>query len=345
MGVTIATRLPLHACAKDGYDHFRSIQAFQQDLFQSDRWPRKPYCTDDLENGIYPRSLASAIKKKYIQANPPHLRIWSIYDLDYAGAGMAWEDVNLPPPSWATVNRENGHAHLVYGIRAPVLVDSPDMRQRPMRYLCALEHAFRESLKADKGYSGLITKNPVHPLWKLLKGPQQYYDLSDLAEYVDLPKFLPKAGVKLEEIGLGRNVTMFEFLRHWAYRNVRKYRSEGGLQGWNQWMSVCNIRALERNGDFKHQLDGREVWHIAKSVAKWTFRAFDIDTSDKRFSELQAYRGSKGGKVSGEVRLLASEDKRASARLMHAAGASASTIASELNIHRDTVYAWLKSVG
>jgi len=335
--------VPLHVGARDNYDQFAALPSYQQDLFQSDRWPRKPYCTDDLESGIYPRSLASAIKKKYIQANPPHLRIWSIYDLDYAGAGMAWEDNNLPPPNWATINRDNGHAHLVYGIRAPVLVDSPDMRQAPIRYLCAIEHAFRASLHADQGYSGLMTKNPVHPVWKLLKGPQMYYDLGYLAEHVDLPKYLPKTGVNVEEIGLGRNVTLFEFLRHWAYPNVRKYKEEGGIQGWNAWMSTCNIRALERNGDFQYQLDGREVWHIAKSVAKWTFRLFDIEASDKRFSKLQAYRGSKGGKVSGKVRLLANEDKRASARLMHLKGINNEKVALELGVHRNTISLWLNS--
>jgi hypothetical protein len=149
----------------------------QFDLFaDKSRWPKKPYCTDDLETGIRPRSLVSAIQKKYIQANPPHLRVWTIFDVDYPGAAVAWEDVNLPPPSWATINRSNGHAHLVYGLRAPVLVESIDARQAPIRYLNAVEAAFRAALKADSGYSGLITKNPAHPLWKLLRGPSDHYD-------------------------------------------------------------------------------------------------------------------------------------------------------------------------
>jgi len=76
----------------------------QFDLFaDKSRWPKKPYCTDDLETGIRPRSLVSAIQKKYIQANPPHLRVWTIFDVDYPGAAVAWEDANLPPPSWSTI--------------------------------------------------------------------------------------------------------------------------------------------------------------------------------------------------------------------------------------------------
>lgn len=311
-------------------------QAFQQDLFDPNRWPKKPYCSDNLESGIFPRSLASAIKKTYIQANPPHLRVWSIFDLDYEGAAMAWDSANLPPPSWATINRQNGHAHLVYGLRAPVLVASLEARQGPIRYLNAVESAFRAKLNGDSDYGGLITKNPAHPLWKLLKGPADYYDLSDLAEYVDLTKFKAKTGAKVLEIGLGRNVTLFDFLRYWAYASVRKYKG-AGLSGWNAFMSDTNNKALERNCDFPTPLDPREVWHVAKSVARWTYTNFDVESSDQRFSALQAERG----KRSGKARLLASEDKRVTARLMHAAGSSSRTISSELEVNQSTIIRWL----
>jgi hypothetical protein len=168
-------------------------EQLQLSLFGSaDRLPRRPYCTSDLSNGLRIRSLAQALKKPYIQINPPHLRVWSIYDVDREGAAFAWEEANLPPPSWAAINRENGHAHLVWGLAAPVLVDGQNMRLAPLRYLCAVEAAFRQKLQADSGYSGLITKNPTHPLWRLLRGPRIDYELWELAEYVDLPRHLPK---------------------------------------------------------------------------------------------------------------------------------------------------------
>jgi len=196
----------------------------QLDLFggSADRLPRRPYCADDLSDGLCIRSLAQALTKPYIQINRPYLRIWSIFDVDRPGAAIAWEDAMLPPPAWAAVNRDNGHAHLVYGLSAPVLVDSPDMRQAPLRYLCAVEAAFRAKLDADSGYSGLITKNPAHPLWRLLRGPQRGYELGELAEWVDLPRHIPRR--KPEEVGLGRNVTLFDWLRHYAYRQIRHYK-------------------------------------------------------------------------------------------------------------------------
>jgi hypothetical protein len=319
-------------------ENLNTILQEQPDLFNPSRWPKKPYCSDDLENGLRIRSLSSALKKPYIQANPPNLRIWSIYDVDRSGAAVAWEDAMLPPPSWASVNRANGHAHLVWGITAPVLVDSPDMRQAPLRYLCAVEAAFREGLQADQGYSGLITKNPAHPIWRTLRGPQLAYDLGDLAEWVDLPKHLPKR--KPEEVGLGRNVTVFEWLRVQAYKEIRHYKYD--VRNFVLWQSRIYDRALARNGDFLHPLDCREVWAVSKSVAKWTWNRFDIAASDKRFSELQACRGRKAGVASGVARLSASEDKRASARLMRAGGMTQAAIAQALGVSQQNVSNWTK---
>lgn len=308
------------------------MQQLHLDLFQDTaRWPRKPYCSDD-KTARYIRSLESAIKWPYIQANPPYLRVWSIFDVDRAGGALAWEAAGLPPPSWAAANRENAHAHLVWGLSAPVLVDSPDMRQGPLRYLCAIEAAFRERLQADQGYSGLITKNPAHPLWRTLRGPQMAYELGELADWVDLPKHLPKR--KPEEIGLGRNVTVFEWLRQYAYRHIRRYK--GDVRNFVLWQSHLNGKALERNGDLQNPMDGREVWHIAKSVSKWTWSKFDIAASDARFAALQAAQRSKGGRV----RSASYEGLRADARIMRAKGMTLRAIAAELGASLGAVSGW-----
>ena len=118
----------------------------QIELFDSARWPRRPYCSDDLESGLRIRSLKQALTKPYIQVNPPHLRVWSVFDVDRPAGALAWEDANLLPPSWAATNKTNGHAHLVWGLRAPVLVDGLGARDAPLRYLCAVESLMREKL-------------------------------------------------------------------------------------------------------------------------------------------------------------------------------------------------------
>lgn len=308
----------------------------QLPLFDEKLWPRKPYCSEDLELGTKIRPLKAALTHPYIQANPNYLRIWSIFDVDRPGAALAWESANLPPPTWTAVNRENSHAHLVYGLRVPVLVDGLGMRDAPLRFLCSIEAFMRERLKADAGYSGLLTKNPLHPLWKTLYGPQGAYDLHELAEWLPgLEKYVPRK--RAQEVGLGRNVTLFDSLRKWAYKHVREYKG-GGLQGWNAWISHVNSRALVYNADFSDPLDGREVWHIAKSVAKWTYNRFNVEESDARFKERQAYRS----KLGHEKRWGNNEDKQASARLMKAAGNTYNEIAAALSISRITAIRWQK---
>lgn len=286
------------------------------------------------------RVLASALKRRYIQVNPPHLRVWLVFDVDRAGAALLWEDCNLPCPSWIAENLENMHAHLVWGLAAPVLVDSPDMRQAPLRYLVAVEAAMRDRLGADPGYSGLLTKNPTNDHWRVSVGPRMDYSLDELAaRFDDLPRYVNKA--KPEAVGLGRNCRLFEDLRKWAYKNVRVYRFEG-LPGWNPWVKACHAWALRRNGDFSPPLDAREVWHVVKSVSKWTWRNMTLEgwrrwVAKTHASEIQAARGRK----SGASRLAASEDKRASARLMYAQGQSVRQIAQALGVGKSTVGDWV----
>ncbi|BCX89989.1 plasmid replicase (plasmid) [Methylomarinovum tepidoasis] len=220
-------------------------------------------------------------------------------------------------------------------------------RDTPMRYLAAIESAFTATLEADPGFGGLLTKNPAYPLWHVLRGPRIGYELNELAEWVDLERFKPKRGWKVDEVGVGRNVTLFDRLRYWAYRNVLEYKKEGGLDGWNAWLSACNTRALTFNGDFAAPLDGREVWWVAKSVAKWVWQRFSLEKRQELIQrthtpEQQARRGRKGGKKSGEVRRAMSEEKRASARLMRAQGMSYRAIAKELEVSLGIVHKWCR---
>ena len=152
----------------------------------------------------------------------------------------------------ATTNKINAHAHLVYGLSVPVLLESDEARVAPMRYLAAVESAFRAALQADEGYSGLITKNPQHPIWRVLRGPTAFYDLGYLAEHVHLEKHLPKQGAKPQEVGLGRNCVLFDFLRLWAYKAVREMR---GQRNFIVWQARVYDRALNRNADFKRPME------------------------------------------------------------------------------------------
>ena len=167
---------------------------------------------------------------------------------------------------------------------------------KPLRYAAAVENALRKKLDADAGYSGLICKNPNHDYWKIAVWQPELYTLDWLADSLDLSAANDKEIVA--DYGLGRNCTLFEKTRKWAYRAIR--------QGWpeyDQWLQACYERACAYNLQFAAPLDENEVHGIAKSIAKWTSSRFDQSTFEKyvidtHTPEIQSIRGRKGGIIS-----------------------------------------------
>ena len=275
--------------------------AAQMDLFK-ERLPNKPYCAEEI-GATRIRNIPHALRHRYIQVNPPHLRFWSVFDVDRdVGGILAWNDALLPKPAWAAMNPENGHAHISWGIEAPVLVSDAG-RRAPIRYLVGVEAGYRAALRADPGFGGLITKNPTNKHWRVFWGDQMLYSLEELAEYIDIPRFVPRRDKNPEEIGLGRNCIAFDWLRLWAYKNVRGWKRATTHGAFIYWQQECYQRVLTRNGDFAEPMDPRECWHIAKSVSRWVWNRFDIEASDKRFSNLQRARGRSKGKTTRQFGL------------------------------------------
>ena len=261
------------------------------DLF-NDRLPNKPYFSDDLHFGVRIAGKERAILAKYIQFNQPHAMFWLGFDVDRTGAAIDWSDRNAPAPTLTITNPENGHAHLLYALETPVRT-APDGKMKPLRYAAAVENALRKKLEADEGYSGLICKNPNHGHWKIAVWQPELYTLDWLADFLDLSAANDKEIVA--DYGLGRNCTLFDKTRKWAYRAIR--------QGWpeyDQWLQACYERVSAYNLQFAAPLDENEVNGIAKSIARWTIKNFDEVSFEKyvldtHSSEIQAVRGRKGG--------------------------------------------------
>lgn len=304
-----------------------ALQTQQADLFRS-RLPRRPYATDYLEWGIRQLPQAVAIQKRHIQPNPPCFHYWLVFDVDRPDAVGRWEDTGLPAPTWIARNPENGHAHLAYGLAVPV-VSSDAARAAPLRLAAAIQRAFTETMGADIGYSGLICKNPLHPAWEvfwLYRGEGDLYSLGDLADYVELSSFKDKRRT-VSDVGLGRNCTLFDRLRHWAYKAVRRYWCPGGYA---DWQAAVVSKAGSYN-TFTEPLQTNEIRGIAKSVCKWVWTTF----TPAEFRAVQGRRGRrKGAQVRAVLLPMAVE--------MRAQGHSLRAIAKELGVGRQTVSNWLK---
>ena len=156
---------------------------FKQDFYE--KLPHKPYCSDDLGHGVIIRPKKTAIQKPYIQHNPPCLVTSLVFDIDRSDAYFAWSDANLPTPTWIAKNPKNCHAHIGYMLAMPVCT-THRARQNVIEYLAKIEQAYSFALGADRGYSGLITKNPCHTAWENHIFDVEPYELNYLADFVEL---------------------------------------------------------------------------------------------------------------------------------------------------------------
>ncbi len=301
----------------------------QLDLFES--LPNKPYCMDDKPGYMLIRTKSIAIKKPYIQINPPLMTIYFVFDDDKDDAALSWFDAGLPKPLWTTQNPDNGHCHHCYKLEIP-LCTSEFASVKAIKYAQAVYYAYALKMGADSSYSHLITKNPLHPQWRTTYWTDQAYSLDYLADFVDLPKKLPK---KLEVVGLGRNVTMFEKGRHWAYKAIRDYMHHSSSYEWERAVKA-QIEAI--NSSFEQSLPYSEVRATAKSIAKWVWQRFSYGD----FSEIQAKRGVKGGKKGGAVRSAKYAELRVKAKELKETGLSYTDVAKELNVSRRSVIDWCK---
>ncbi|MGR5469612.1 replication initiation protein [Vibrio campbellii] len=236
------------------------------------------------------------MKKKYLQVNQPKLVTYLVFDIDRQGGVLAWYDNDLPTPYWTSKNPENAHAHIAYRLKVPFCT-SDIAHSEPIRYAAAIESAMIERLKADRGFAGLLTKNPLHPHWQNEFWTEYEYTLDELAEYLDL-KGHPLRGSEVS--GLGRNCELFDNTRQWAYRAIRDYWAPNYKRKWNE---AVYDKVESANHRFSVPLPVSEVKAIAKSIANWTYREF----TPEKFRQSQAVKGAKGGKISKRKAVETSE--------------------------------------
>lgn len=247
--------------------------------------PARPYCADYYGNGLAIRRKGIALSKRHVQVNPPSSYQWMTFDIDRQDAYLAHRDANLPPPNVIMVNPENGHAHAAYLMKSPIARHDA-ARDKPLRFFADVERGVANRLGADKAYSGMLVKNPLHTDWRAEWRRDEPYTLEEIDSslFAVDKRWEPKPEIAY---GAGRNVTVFDELRTVAYREVRQYKRDG--QTFEAWRDRCLKLSLALNQQFPAALPISEVRAIAKSVAKWTWRKFSVE----KFSAIQSARIAK----------------------------------------------------
>jgi hypothetical protein len=271
-----------------------------------------------------------AIKMRYIQMNPPDKTAFLIYDVDRTGAAFAAEEADLPPATFTVVNRENKHAHLIYALNAPVCVSSKGL-PGPRGFLEAIRRSYSRCLGADRLYTGLICNNPFSQHWDTMQR-NAVYDLSELADYVDLTRREAEAVPEID--APGRNCAIFDNLRKWAYQAVRDYWDAG----FDTWAREVFIKAAQCNSQMTRPLCQKELIHIVRSVSRWTWREHTPESLDELIArthtpELQRARRAKRTEK---------ESKKGQGLALLGQGFSLSKAAKALGVNQSTVARWEK---
>jgi hypothetical protein len=247
-----------------------------------------PYATDRLRDGVRREERSDALRRRYIQANPRCLAYCLVMDIDHQDALVRAFRTGLPVPSWVSES-PSGRAHAGYLLAVPF--STADQAQtRTLRLAARVQEGLRRQLDADPGYSGLMTKNPLHPDWLTTWGTDELHSLAAMARDLgtDLPKAVRKRAAD-DGAGLGRNCLLFEQARHWAYAAVRRYWQDG----LDPFQDAVRDHLALLNAQLPVPLDAPEVQAIAKSISTWTWR----NMTPASFQATQARRAAKGNQT------------------------------------------------
>lgn len=269
-----------------------TLDSFQETL------PKKPYCTNDLSQGLLIRPKETAVKFKYLQPNHPFYQNYLILDLDYESSliEILYSMTGIPMPNLLIENKDNGRSHIFFTLKTPIYKTNAS-KIKPIIYANAVLKRLQSLFNADVGYSGLIAKNPIHEQWRAYTLRDKPYSLNELASKLEIDWKEANKPIKQDEaIGLGRNCYVFHTARFWAYTAVREFRGKT----YNQWLQTVIDHCLKLNEGITEPMQYGEIKGIAKSIARYCWKKDAYHYQE--FIQRQAYKGTLGGVKSGEVR-------------------------------------------
>ena len=252
---------------------------------------RAPLATNDFASGVYRHSREVAEGMRYLEANSKALLSMLVIDVDHDDTLLRALErpLKAPEPSWVALSG-TGSGHVGYILQTPVC-RTDSARLAPMRLAARVESGLTTALGGDRGYAGVLTKNPLHHEHETYWARPTPYTLQELATGLGdlMPRTLPR---KIEDnSGLGRNCALFNTTRTWAYEAVSRYWGESA----RLWEEVTFAQAWDANQRFAEPLPYNEVIHLARSVSRWTRRNITQEQTEEnrrayRSPEKQRYR-------------------------------------------------------
>ncbi len=243
-----------------------------------------------------------AMTRWYVEANPSAISNLLVVDVDHSDAVLrAVSSVGSHPmPNAVVENPVNGHAHAVWAL-AEAVTRTEYARRKPLAYAAAVTEDLRRALDGDAAYSGLMTKNPLHTDWSTEWLHGSLHTLGGLEEslggHMPAARWRETKRFRTNITGLGRNCSIFETARTWAYREVRHhFGSPGTLH------TAIHAEVHTRNTQFAEPLPTVEARAIANSIHRWiTTRSRmwkdGAAVYEATFVAIQSARGKKSGQA------------------------------------------------
>ena len=232
--------------------------------------PWTTVATNRFSQGVYRVPASEAKRMREIALDPRGWVTALKFDIDGEDASTRWIDAGLPEPNFIVTNPKNGHAHLVYLLKAWVKVDPA---KKATRWLAAIERAMTAALQSDVRYAGRLCHNPLNSeAWNVKVARNEPFELAELHAHVDMHT-PSRHWTTPADSGIGRNVDVFDRTRKWAYGAA----ADGFTGSFADWERDVADRVARYNSFPDHpkgDLPASEVRSITKSVATWVWERY-----------------------------------------------------------------------
>lgn len=280
---------------------------------------------DSHRRWIYRRE-AIGDEYKSIQINPKKHYRFMVIDIDRADAReLALSNPHMPTPSFFVFDPQRNTGHAAFAIKNPVPHGDTWIKSKPFRYWTYVRSLVTKALKGDPNYTGHFMKNPYHSDFITAWGTNEnVYSLSELEQcaHAAIENMVEdnfsstdssgkddseqarerrakqrKNSISLEEQQEGRNTTIFNTVRVWAYKFRHRYRSLA------EWTDAVLARCKEVNEELarglfqeKGLLPSHEIAATARSIASWTWNNKSM-SEHGRFTDKQRAKSVKTRKT------------------------------------------------
>ncbi len=243
--------------------------------------PRRPTVAHELKDGCWQADRREACAAPYIVLNSRTHLNWLTVDIDVRTTIDAFLDrvdtLGLPMPAFVVQNgipRDDaepvvGRLHATWLLSTPVQRGERG-RSRPQAFANRILRALTRALGGDPGFTNTLVKNPLatgtnaKPTRTTWLGGRAV-DLFELADRLDLSD-PPRR--RAADRGLGRNVTLFDATRAYAYAIVDAMREKARKPA---FAAAVQAHATGLNLDTPRPLGAREVQTVVDSVVDWTW--------------------------------------------------------------------------